>query len=186
MSCRICYEDTNLISVCGCEGTHKYIHLHCVQQWVNISHKNECELCQQPFKHNDLKFIVRTPPPRDHSILFFVGLLGMIHGTITWLSLFEKHAIGLFFLETLICQLILNVIVYVCKYPTEEKWKPLCAFLVAFFVGNIPFVIFVPVHLYNYNMLVPNLMNILLTFGVSYLYYYYKICFLYIHSTNNM
>ena len=169
MTCRICYEDKNLVSVCGCDGTHKYVHLHCVQQWINVSDKKKCELCQQPFKHKNLKFMVTQ---QDQSILFFAALLGMIHGTITWLSLFENHPIALIVLETLICQLVVNAIVYISKYPIEEKWKPLCAFLAAFFVSNVPVVIFVPVRLYNYNMLVPCLSNILLIFAVSCFYFY--------------
>jgi len=174
MTCRICYEDKNLVSVCGCGGTHKYVHLHCVQQWINVSDKNKCELCQQPFKHKNLKFML-TPPYQDQSIILFAALLGMIHGTITWLSLFENHPVELIFLETLICQLVVNAIVYISKYPTEEKWKPLCAFSVAFFVSNVPAVIFVPVRLYNYNLLVPCLANILVIYAVSCFYFYVEL-----------
>lgn len=66
--CRICLSDENetlnpLFSPCKCAGTMQYIHLNCLQEWLNSKlitketpytktffWKNlECELCKSPF-----------------------------------------------------------------------------------------------------------------------------------------
>tara|TARA_Y100000389_G_scaffold71510_2_gene68202 strand:+ start:1525 stop:2439 length:915 start_codon:yes stop_codon:yes gene_type:complete len=54
MECKICLEgETNinnrLITPCDCDGTHKYIHVNCLIQWINseanIHHKKSCREC---------------------------------------------------------------------------------------------------------------------------------------------
>jgi len=53
--CRICYENdedmSKLLSPCACSGSIKYIHDHCLREWIktkNIRMKNyECELCHK-------------------------------------------------------------------------------------------------------------------------------------------
>lgn len=49
MTCRICLEDGNTTSVCGCKGTQGKVHIKCVQKWIEISGKTECELCHQQY-----------------------------------------------------------------------------------------------------------------------------------------
>lgn len=168
MTCRICYEDTNLVSVCGCKGTHRYVHLTCVQQWINVSSNEKCELCLQPFKHKNLKF--NLPQHNDHIIFLFTSLIGMIHGIITWLSLFENHNVAILILETILSQFVLNTLVCICKYPARQKWKPLFIFVVAFFIAQLPFLIFVQFQRYAYKMMVPCLLNIVFILGGSYFY----------------
>lgn len=72
--CRICLSDKDdtenpLISPCKCDGTMKYIHLKCLQQWmrsrlatrstenaVSFTWKTlNCELCKRPFPNSLLK-----------------------------------------------------------------------------------------------------------------------------------
>ncbi|CAG9770645.1 unnamed protein product [Ceutorhynchus assimilis] len=47
-SCRICQTNTpneRLISPCNCKGTLAFIHLSCLERWLNQSGRNFCELC---------------------------------------------------------------------------------------------------------------------------------------------
>lgn len=47
-SCRICQTVASgepLISPCNCKGTLAYIHLSCLERWLNQSGRNFCELC---------------------------------------------------------------------------------------------------------------------------------------------
>ncbi len=72
--CRICLSDKHdvenpLISPCKCDGTMKYIHLKCLQQWmrsrlatrstenaVSFTWKTlNCELCKRPFPNSLMK-----------------------------------------------------------------------------------------------------------------------------------
>lgn len=115
MTCRICYETTGeLVSVCGCTGTQEHVHIECVQKWIDVSHKHTCELCQKPFSHRKLR--------KSHSKCEFVLIIpiaiGMFHGTITWVSLFEHLATEILVIETLCC-LILTASVY-----TVKRWHP--------------------------------------------------------------
>ncbi|KAL5963417.1 E3 ubiquitin-protein ligase MARCHF8 [Taenia solium] len=55
--CRICHESNEptsdveldscgrLIAPCLCDGSLKYVHEKCIQQWIEISHSRKCELC---------------------------------------------------------------------------------------------------------------------------------------------
>ena len=47
--CRICYEADSLISVCQCNGTMKFVHEKCIRKWIEVSNKDTCELCLQPY-----------------------------------------------------------------------------------------------------------------------------------------
>ena len=49
MTCRICLEEGNTTSVCACKGTQGQVHLKCIQKWINVSDKMECELCNQQY-----------------------------------------------------------------------------------------------------------------------------------------
>ncbi|XP_014494908.1 uncharacterized protein LOC106756822 [Vigna radiata var. radiata] len=53
VECRICQEDDtiqNLDIPCGCNGTLKFAHRECVQQWCYEKGDTICEICHQPFK----------------------------------------------------------------------------------------------------------------------------------------
>jgi hypothetical protein len=72
--CRICLgeeeddEDGELIYPCKCAGTMRYIHIHCLREWMNgkklvyngekvksfFWKALECELCKTPFE-NEMK-----------------------------------------------------------------------------------------------------------------------------------
>ena len=50
MTCRICMEPDNLVSICGCQGTMEFVHKECIRKWHEVSKATECELCRQPFR----------------------------------------------------------------------------------------------------------------------------------------
>ncbi|KAJ8925907.1 hypothetical protein NQ315_009759 [Exocentrus adspersus] len=48
ITCRICHTNTPneaLISPCDCKGSLAYVHLSCLERWLNQSSRNYCELC---------------------------------------------------------------------------------------------------------------------------------------------
>ena len=52
--CKICYsgeeDNTPLIKPCLCKGSVKYVHQHCLQQWITVSAKKNCGLCKYGFE----------------------------------------------------------------------------------------------------------------------------------------
>ncbi len=49
-TCRICYEPGNLINVCNCSGTVKYVHFECLTKWIAVSAATKCELCGSVYR----------------------------------------------------------------------------------------------------------------------------------------
>lgn len=47
--CRICFTSGLVISPCKCSGSLKYVHHGCLQQWLDATNSQRCELCKQPF-----------------------------------------------------------------------------------------------------------------------------------------
>ena len=53
--CRICYDNSEdisrLLSPCGCSGTMKFVHDHCLRQWIKVKKQQisqfKCELCEK-------------------------------------------------------------------------------------------------------------------------------------------
>ncbi|KAF7280973.1 E3 ubiquitin-protein ligase MARCHF2-like [Rhynchophorus ferrugineus] len=86
--CRICQASASseqLISPCHCKGTLAYIHLSCLERWLNESSRNYCELCKFRFNAiqtqryglwQGLRLWVLHPRNRRHiQSDFIVGLL---------------------------------------------------------------------------------------------------------------
>lgn len=55
-TCRICHCTDSpssgmvkLISPCHCSGSLKYVHHNCLQQWLDATNSQRCELCKHPF-----------------------------------------------------------------------------------------------------------------------------------------
>ena len=85
-ACRICLEPYHLISVCACDGTMKWVHLKCIQEWIRVSRKTECEVCLAPYVYPGLKFY---KPKKDitYNRLFLVSFpLGILSGLFLWLD----------------------------------------------------------------------------------------------------
>ncbi len=51
--CRICYEPCDATVHCKCTGTMKYVHSECLDEWISISNRTTCELCDTPFENKD-------------------------------------------------------------------------------------------------------------------------------------
>ena len=47
--CRICYEPCDATSHCKCTGTMQYVHRECLDTWIRVSRRANCELCNAPF-----------------------------------------------------------------------------------------------------------------------------------------
>ncbi|XP_022919204.1 E3 ubiquitin-protein ligase MARCHF3-like [Onthophagus taurus] len=76
--CRICQThsaDEILISPCNCKGTLAYVHLPCLERWLNQVSRTYCELCM--FRYNSiqtqryglcesLRIWIRHPRNRNH------------------------------------------------------------------------------------------------------------------------
>ncbi|CAL7946792.1 unnamed protein product [Xylocopa violacea] len=56
--CRICHTNTSkerLISPCRCKGSLAYVHLACLERWLNQTCRSYCELCRYHFN------VIETP-----------------------------------------------------------------------------------------------------------------------------
>nr|XP_011467962.1 PREDICTED: uncharacterized protein LOC105352460 isoform X2 [Fragaria vesca subsp. vesca] len=61
--CRICQTEDSIDHMeapCRCNGTLKFTHRACIQQWINSRFKTTCEICNQPYKGD---YRVTVPPP---------------------------------------------------------------------------------------------------------------------------
>ena len=62
LQCRICYENDipdNLINPCNCNGSIKYVHLSCLQTWIQ-QHDNikKCPVCNQKYNFGNDVFLL--------------------------------------------------------------------------------------------------------------------------------
>ena len=62
MTCRICLEPNDLISVCNCDGTSKWVHEECIKKWVSIRRRDTCEICNAKYTLPSLILDQDTPP----------------------------------------------------------------------------------------------------------------------------
>lgn len=83
--CRICLDDDtvkNLISPCLCNGTAKFVHLKCLNQWRHNSQTqlstSQCDLCKYHYEYNDYMHPV---------FLILVALLVNLYKFLTWVCL---------------------------------------------------------------------------------------------------
>ncbi|KAL8668684.1 MAG: hypothetical protein Q9168_006698 [Polycauliona sp. 1 TL-2023] len=57
-SCRICRseatKDEPLFYPCRCSGSIKFVHQHCLMEWLTHAQKKHCELCKTPFRFTKL------------------------------------------------------------------------------------------------------------------------------------
>jgi len=106
-TCRICYETDSLISVCKCNGTMKFVHERCILKWIEVSGKDTCELCRQPYTIELLK----DNRPNAPVILMMSGIVWSYFHAIVVLNNTNKtsnNIYGLIFITALI-----NVVYFV-------------------------------------------------------------------------
>ena len=81
--CRICYEPASLVSVCDCKGSVRYIHPHCLMQWIAVSGRTKCEIC-----HANYRFII--DPENDENdfceISLCVGTAMFVAILLIWIG----------------------------------------------------------------------------------------------------
>lgn len=82
--CKICHSPCNDNSPyahpCKCNGSLKYIHVSCLNEWIKVTNSSKCGICKYPFKFQKT-FKLGTPksvPP--HYILLFLlkGILSVV------------------------------------------------------------------------------------------------------------
>ncbi|KAK2581078.1 hypothetical protein KPH14_006120 [Odynerus spinipes] len=96
--CRICHSNAvkePLLSPCRCKGTLAYVHLSCLERWLNQSCRSYCELCLYHFNAvetlryrwtESLRIWIRHPRNRRNvqsDLLIFILLTVVTIGLIT-------------------------------------------------------------------------------------------------------
>ncbi|CAH0550705.1 unnamed protein product [Brassicogethes aeneus] len=137
--CRICHTNTAnecLISPCNCKGSLAYVHLSCLERWLNQSSRSYCELCM--FHYNavetkrysfceGLRLWAKHPRNRAHvkSDLLIAGLL----------SLVTFGLVGVCFMG------MEYFVIEGNKIGIQKKWtkSTICLFLVMIVLGVIAF-----------------------------------------------
>ena len=88
MTCRICLEDGDsgeLLSVCNCSGSCGQVHQKCIEEWIDVSHKTQCEICQSPYTIEYAFKYRNTPSPfiETHPCIVFATVTSaFVHGGI--------------------------------------------------------------------------------------------------------
>ena len=92
-TCRICLEERNdkkykLIRACRCNGTSKYVHISCLQEWRETSclsnrDATECEICLYKYKTTKLRpfWFIRwgyNPDRETQDTAFRFNMLGIL------------------------------------------------------------------------------------------------------------
>lgn len=58
--CRICYAECGeLVSLCECRGSMEFVHVECMNKWLDMSKKDHCPTCFMKF-------------PRKENILIYI------------------------------------------------------------------------------------------------------------------
>lgn len=95
--CRICLQITSedLISPCNCKGTHSYVHISCLKNWIltqsNQESQKSCELCLKPYKISyTYKLKCKFSATHWVPLLFlFILILSILSTTFFYLVKFE-------------------------------------------------------------------------------------------------
>ena len=169
-ACRICYEPGELISVCQCDGTTRYVHLHCIQKWLQISKRHSCEICHGPFSHEQLVFPKTDMQHRLESFCFIAGILGGLHGVTIWLdAYYGADAIWINAMSSVMFNASQIILTTLLKGSIVEYWKIHVSFFVGFVIGNVPGHIALPAlnsqSIYSY---IFNLFFLIIFLGVEY------------------
>lgn len=102
LACRICHTGTSrerLISPCHCKGSLAYVHLSCLERWLNQAGRSDCELCMykyeaiQTMRYNcleSLRIWATSPTIRTHiqADCLICGLLTIVTGGLLAVCLF--------------------------------------------------------------------------------------------------
>lgn len=138
-ACRICYEPGEMISVCQCDGTARYVHLHCIQKWLQVSKRRSCEICHGPFSHEKLVF-PKTDMQRQLEVACFIsGIMGVLHGLTVWLdAYYGAEAIWINAKSSVMFNVSQLILLAALKGSHIQYWKMHISFFIGFVTGTIP------------------------------------------------
>jgi hypothetical protein len=111
--CRICFENNNLKKFCNCSGTCGYMHIECLEKWLNYKKNNCCEICG--YKYNieniNFKFILLCFLKKYYTFIIF--------------HLFILYFIILRFIKNFNLKflLFLSIIIYLTYKSFLKKWN---------------------------------------------------------------
>lgn len=89
--CRICLESSGeLISVCNCNGSMKYVHKNCIEQWITQTSNTHCEICKQPY-NVDLITVLSEEKRRCNNSMLLTLYLMYLTMTIILIILFVTY-----------------------------------------------------------------------------------------------
>lgn len=128
--CKICHcscdDNGPYIHPCKCNGTLKYIHVECLNEWIKLTKTKKCSICNYSFKF-EKKFKVGTPKsvPISYVVLFFLKRIAasFVHLLCLFYSIIKFLIIFIF--NSAICQRYI--------YSTKSfHWAFLIAFIFTF------------------------------------------------------
>ena len=143
-TCRICYESHSLVNVCGCQGTAGFVHIECIEKWIEYSHRRTCEICHQPYEHPELVTydVLLNWRLRQASIIVF--LMGIIHGIAVWAdSMMELRFVWIYVFTCGIFNALQIGIVHLFDLLRERYWPLHFCFFAGFVLGNAPGQLFI-------------------------------------------
>lgn len=137
--CRICYEPDALVNVCGCQGTAGYVHIKCIEEWIQHSHRRTCEICHQPYEHTQLVTYDMMMIWRIRQASFITFLLGMIHGIAVWAdSMLEVRFFWIYVFTCGIFNAVQMGVVHLFDLLRDRYWPVHFWFVAGFVLGNAP------------------------------------------------
>ena len=63
---------------CDCDGYISWIHEDCLNEWLNISHRDECEFCNREYEYNykiNKQLFLKNINYKDVVVIFFIFLI---------------------------------------------------------------------------------------------------------------
>ncbi len=139
LTCRICYEPDNLISVCKCNGTAAGVHFDCIQKWILISRRTQCEICHEVYRYHKLRFVKSLDELRIKKAVIITFLLGMVHGITLWFdSHFELQYLWVFMFACILFNVSLSIICVMFSKFKIRFHKLILFFYGGFLLGEIP------------------------------------------------
>lgn len=142
-ACRICLEEEGeMIQPCLCKGTAKDVHPECLQKWLTVSGKRECEICKHPYKVDDTIEFVCTPIPTcrlSDSSPFPVILCTLMLFTMQTFVLLSGYDPMLVMLGVNVAQVLLLYLLQaqICPLPSWCLWKVFST--LSFIAANVMF-----------------------------------------------
>lgn len=120
MTCRICLEKGGE-TYCNCKGTMLLVHRDCLQQWLKVSNKKKCEICNAPFLFEPHEFHLGcTIQPED---IYFSN-----DRTASWICTagcftvfgvnFVISTVTSKYLEVIVCS---NILVFAASFASASR-----------------------------------------------------------------